>query len=324
MKSSIRWDDALVSAIHDVTPTVREFTLQPTNGALPHEPGAHLQVQLLIDGRVHTRSYSLIGEGRDGGYRIAVKQLPQGRGGSMAMWRLGVGERLRISEPQNHFPLDAEPGAVLLVAGGIGVTPMVSMAQSLARRGPWLRMVYAARAPSELAYRTELQRALGERLQCVVRSQGESLDLGAEISALPEGGQMFVCGPVTLLDAARRAWRDAGRPIADLRYETFGSSGRFAPQAFRVRVPRHGLDFTVGADTSLLDALEQQGVQAMHDCRRGECGLCAVDVLALNGEIDHRDVFLSDAEKESGRRICVCVSRVVGEITLDSAWRPDR
>jgi vanillate O-demethylase ferredoxin subunit len=235
-----------------------------------------------------------------------------------------VGERLRIIEPQNHFPLDAEPGAVLLVAGGIGVTPMVSMAQSLARRGPWLRMVYAARAPSELAYRTELQRALGERLQCVVRSQGESLDLGAEISALPEGGQMFVCGPVTLLDAARRAWRDAGRPIADLRYETFGSSGRFAPQAFRVRVPRHGLDFTVGADTSLLDALEQQGVQAMHDCRRGECGLCAVDVLALNGEIDHRDVFLSDAEKESGRRICVCVSRVVGEITLDSAWRPDR
>ena len=126
-----------------------------------------------------------------------------------------------------------------------------------------------------------------------------------------------------MLDAVRRAWEASGRAPADLRYETFGSSGRFAPQPFRVRIPRHALDITVLADCSLLDALEQAGVQTLSDCKRGECGLCAVDVLGVEGEVDHRDVYLSEHEKQENRRICACVSRVVGSITLDSAWRPD-
>jgi vanillate O-demethylase ferredoxin subunit len=126
-----------------------------------------------------------------------------------------------------------------------------------------------------------------------------------------------------MLDAARAAWEHSGRPAADMRYETFGSSGRFAPQPFRVRIPRHALDITVPADCSLLDALEQAGVQTLSDCKRGECGLCAIDVVAVNGQVDHRDVYLSEHEKLENKRICACVSRVVGEITLDSAWRPD-
>jgi vanillate O-demethylase ferredoxin subunit len=134
---------------------------------------------------------------------------------------------------------------------------------------------------------------------------------------------MYVCGPVPMLDAARHAWEAAGRPAADLRYETFGNSGRFAPQAFRVRIPRHTLDIMVPAGCSLLDALEQAGVEAVSDCRRGECGLCTLDVLALDGEIDHRDVFLSEHEKQGNTRLCACVSRVVGSVTLDSSYRPD-
>jgi ferredoxin len=133
---------------------------------------------------------------------------------------------------------------------------------------------------------------------------------------------MYVCGPVPLLDAARHAWEASGRPAAGLRYETFGNSGRFAPQAFHVRIPRHALDITVPADCSLLDALERAGVEAVFDCRRGECGLCTLDVLALDGEIDHRDVFLSAHEKQRNTRLCACVSRVVGSVTLDSSYRP--
>jgi ferredoxin len=94
-------------------------------------------------------------------------------------------------------------------------------------------------------------------------------------------------------------------------------------QAFEVRIPRHELSIQVPAESSLLEALEAAGVQTLWDCRRGECGLCAMDVLAVDGEIDHRDVFLSEQEKREGRRICACVSRAVGSITLDSAWRPD-
>ncbi|MFN3569170.1 MAG: 2Fe-2S iron-sulfur cluster-binding protein, partial [Polaromonas sp.] len=104
---------------------------------------------------------------------------------------------------------------------------------------------------------------------------------------------------------------------------TFGSSGRFAAQAFRVQVPRHHVDIMVPAGSTLLDALESAGVETLSDCRRGECGLCAMDVLALDGEADHRDVFLSEHEKQQNSRICACVSRVVGSVTLDSSYRPE-
>ena len=90
-----------------------------------------------------------------------------------------------------------------------------------------------------------------------------------------------------------------------------------------MRIPRHRLDIVVPADTSLLDALDAAGVWTIADCKRGECGLCAMDVLAVAGDIDHRDVFLSDDEKQRDTRICTCVSRVVGDITLDSSYRPD-
>ena len=90
-----------------------------------------------------------------------------------------------------------------------------------------------------------------------------------------------------------------------------------------MRIPRHNLAITVAAGSTLLEALEGAGVQTLWDCRRGECGLCAMDVLAVDGEIDHRDVFLSEHEKQAGSRICACVSRAVGTITLDSAWRPE-
>ncbi len=324
MQASPQWIEARVLDTREITPTVREIALQPLDGGvMPHQPGGHLQLQVLVQGRPQTRSYSLVGAPDGQAWRIAVKRLEQGRGGSLAMWRLQSGDRLRLTPPQNHFPLDLQASAYLLVAGGIGVTPMLLMAQTLAQRKAAVRMLLGARSDEELAYQAPLRALLGERLQCLVSGRGQHIDFGAEIAALPLGAQMYVCGPAPMLDAARRAWANAARPAADLRYETFGSSGRFAPQAFRVQVPRHGLDITVPADCSLLDALDAAGVQTISDCKRGECGLCALDVLAVDGEIDHRDVFLSEHEKAANQRICSCVSRVVGSITLDSAWRPD-
>jgi ferredoxin-NADP reductase len=327
MRTANNWFEASVHALRDVTPTVREITLKPANGALQHQAGGHLQMQVMVGvgsaARPNTRSYSLIGLPDGEFYRIAVKRLDDGRGGSKAMWQLAVGDRLRISEPQNHFPLDLAAPAYLLVAGGIGVTPMVGMAQVLAKRDAPVSMLFGARTQAELAYLEPLQTVLKDHIKSAIAEKGEFIDFDAEIAKLPPKALMYVCGPVPMLDAARKAWAKAGRPIADLRYETFGSSGRFAPQAFRVKIPRHNLDITVPADHGLLDELEMAGVQAIYDCRRGECGLCAMDVISVNGEIDHRDVFLSDEEKASNKRICVCVSRVVGEITLDSAYRAE-
>lgn len=321
MKSSQTWVDAHVQSIRDLTPTVREFSIRPTEGPLPYAPGSHLQLEVMVHGRPQVRSYSLVGAPDGECYRIAVKRLDDGKGGSLAMWRLAQGDRLRISEPQNHFPLAWDAPACLLVAGGIGITPLVGIAQALLARGARLRMVYGARSADELAYAGELTQALGDAL---VTSVGQKIEFAAEIASLPAGTQLYVCGPAHMLDAVRRAWALAGRPMADLRYETFGSSGRFAPQAFRLQIPRHQLDIMVPADCSLLDALEGAGVQTLHECKRGECGLCAMDVVAVDGAIDHRDVYLSEHEKQANSRICACVSRVVGSVTLDSAWRPDK
>lgn len=323
MRSTSTWTDAVIQSFRDITPTVREFTLQPAGGVLSYAPGAHLQVQVLVNGKPQTRSYSLVGQADGAVYRVAVKRLEDGRGGSVALWHLAAGDRLRITEPQNHFSLDLTAPAYLLVAGGIGVTPLVLMAQTLAQRGAKVKFLYGARNPDELAYASLLRDSLGEAFTPFAASNGAPIDFPAEIAALPAGAQLYLCGPAPMLDAARRAWAASGRPVADLRYETFGSSGRFAPEAFQVQIPRQKINITVPADCSLLDAIEMAGVQTLSNCRRGECGLCAMDVLAVEGEIDHRDVFLSEHEKQQNTRICVCVSRVVGNITLDSAYRPE-
>ncbi len=328
MRSTQTWQQATVVATRDLTPTVREFEIRPAQGqAAAWEPGAHLQMQLLVNGQVQVRSYSLVGLPDGNHYRIAVKRMDDGRGGSLAMWRLAAGDRLQISEPQNHFYLELSAPHYLLVAGGIGITPLVMMAQQLKthaqKTGATLRMLYGARTEEELAFLPLLRETLGDSLQTFVAGRGENMDIAAEVAALPAGAQLYTCGPVPMLEAIKLAWAAAGRPPAGLRFETFGSSGRFAAQAFRVLVPRQNIDITVPADTTLLDALESAGVETLWDCRRGECGLCAMDVLALDGQADHRDVFLSAHEKQENRRICACVSRVVGSVTLDSAWRAD-
>ena len=328
MKSNQTLYPATLVALRDVTPTVREFEIRTAHGMPAYwQAGAHLQMQVLVNGQSQIRSYSLVGLPDGQCFRIAVKRMDGGRGGSHAMWQLAVGDSLQISDAQNHFQLDLSAPHYLLIAGGIGITPLVMMAQQLAayakKSGATLRMLYGARTQDELAFLPLLRETLGESLRTIVADRGEIPDFAAAISALPAGGQLYTCGPVPMLEAIRKAWADAGRPLSELRFETFGSSGRFAAQAFRVQVPRHHIDIMVPADTTLLDALESAGVEALADCRRGECGLCAMDVLGVDGEIDHRDVFLSEHEKQQNTRICACVSRVVGALTLDSSYRPE-
>jgi ferredoxin-NADP reductase len=328
MKHSQVWQQATVVATEDITPTVRQFLLRPASGQAPRwEGGAHLQVQVAVNGQLQMRHYSLVGSSDGVHWRIAVKRMDGGPGGSAAMWTLQVGDSLPVSGPHNHFALDLSAPAYLLIAGGIGITPLVAMAQRVAAlsqaKGTPVRMLYGARTADELAFAGTLREALGERVQTFVAADGENMDFAAEIAALPPKAQLYTCGPVPMLEAIRKAWLANGRRLAELRFETFGSSGSFAAQVFRVQIPRHQLDIMVPADTTLLDALEQAGIDTISDCRRGECGLCVMDVLAVQGEMDHRDVFLSAHEKQQNTRMCVCVSRVVGELTLDSAWRPD-
>ena len=313
-----------VRAIHEAATDVRLFELVPETGAAtPYPAGSHLTVTLALGDRTLTRSYSLIGEEpADGAWRIAVKRVSPSRGGSAAMWALDAGTMLSVTEPQSHFDLALGRSGYLLLAGGIGITPLVGMAERLVRLGHRPRLVYAARTRSQMAFLDRLQTLLGDQLTLIVDDEGGRLDLAGEIARLQDDGEIYMCGPAGMMAAAQAAWHAAGRPPTRLRFETFGSSGTRPAVPFTVHVRDHGRDVQVPPDRSLLDALADEGIELAYDCLRGECGLCVVEVAGPAGALDHRDVFLSAEQKRAGTKLCACVSRADGEITIDTGYRP--
>ena len=318
MAELIEWGPATLRGVRDLTADIRLFEIEPAVPVRAVAPGSHLSLLLPIGAGSDVRSYSIVSV-TEGVVRIAVKLLPESRGGSAYMWSLAAGARLTVSRPRNHFPLGRDAGDYLLVAGGIGITPIHGMALALVEAGLPVRVLYGVRDLADAAFAEELRGLLGDRL---VVTAGSPLDLDAAIAALAPGGELYVCGPIGMLEAAKRAWKTSGRPVAKLRFETFGSSGRYATEAFTVSIPRLGVEVEVPRTMSLLDALEGAGVQMIYHCRRGECGLCALPIVGLEGVVDHRDVFFTEAEKDENSSLCTCVSRVTGGVlTLDVGSR---
>ena len=317
--------EARVRAVRDVASDVRMIEIEPSIGVRPYASGSHLDLAVDIDGLPDVRSYSLVGEGPvDDAYRIAVKEIHDSRGGSVWVRALEAGAAVAVSEPQSNFELQYGRSEYLLVAGGIGITPILGMAHALERHGRPFRLLYAAHTREQMPFVEELSDLLGDRLELFVSADGNRLDVGSEIERLHADGELYLCGPMRLRDDARHEWSRRERRPDRLQFETFASGGAFAPEEFRVRVRDAGCELTVRANRTLLDALRDEGVDMMWDCLRGECGLCAATVVGIEGELDHRDVFLSDEEKDEGGAIITCVSRAVGgAIAIDTGFRPD-
>ncbi|HZR76005.1 PDR/VanB family oxidoreductase [Bradyrhizobium sp.] len=321
MTKATAWRSAHLHAVRDLTHDVRLFEIEPEGAFVGAAPGSHIDVIVPNDGKPLVRSYSLVGPCTDGRYRIAVKRLAFSRGGSAGMWRIKPGERLAISAPGNSFELSYGRSEYLLLAGGIGITPIYTMALALKQAGANFRVLYGARSRRDLALADELARQIGERLRLFVDDEQQAIDMSGEIARLDSHGELYICGPFGMLEAAKRLWRDSARPATQLRYETFGNSGS-AANPFKIRIPRLGLEIDVPADRSMLEALEDAGVDMIFGCRRGECGLCALPILDAPVTVDHRDVFFSPDERTANTKLCTCVSRVAGGcITLDT---PDR
>ncbi len=312
----------VVRATRNLTPAIRLIEIEPMDGFVPPTPGSHIDFSVMIGDRPDVRSYSVVGPCADGIYRIAVKRLEASRGGSAYMWSLAAGSRLPHSAPGNHFGLALGRPDYLLLAGGIGITPIFSHALALAHAGVHFRLIYASRSQSDLALAEELREQIGDRLEIVLSEERGRVDIAGEIAKLDAEGEFYVCGPIGMLEAAKQAWAASGRPKDRLRFETFGASGRWPAVPFTLKIPRLGKAIHVPATQSMLDALEAAGVEMIFDCLRGECGLCALPILGVVGVVDHRDVFFSEAEKAANVKLCTCVSRVYGsEITLDTADR---
>jgi len=318
------WTQARVINITDVAANVRLFELEPEKGAIPYSVGAHIDVSVLINGLSTIRSYSLVGgyTQADGRYCIGVKRLPASRGGSTFMWSLTPGAQLTVSQPKNQFQLTYGRPFYTLLAGGIGITPLYGMALELARNGANFHLLYAGSSRCEMPFLDNLRSILGQRLSVFVSDEGQRVDVTEVVSNIEAGTQLYVCGPLSMLDAVRHAWQERDLPVGDLRYECFAASGQFAATQFQVSVPRFGKKVTVGANQTMLDALIQAGIDVMSDCELGECGLCVVDVLSFSGVVDHRDVFFSDEQKAVNKKMCACVSRIAsGDVVIDTAYR---
>ncbi|WP_429316361.1 PDR/VanB family oxidoreductase [Paraburkholderia sp. GAS448] len=317
-----------VSAIGAPTALIKSFTLEAADGArLPgYEPGAHLQVEIpsSAGGVPQWRSYSLINldpsvdpRAGVGAYRLGVRREDEGRGGSRHMHALEVGDTLNVRAPASHFPL-AGPPRVLLIAGGIGVTPIASMAAELAAQQRDFELHFSGRTRDALPFVEELRALAGERLMLHTDDDPATrLEIDALLDHAQVNQPIYVCGPAGMIDAVLASARKRGWHECDLHYELFAEA---APQegdtAFEVELKSSGKRLTVPAGKSLLDTLLENGTDVMYDCRAGYCGLCSTRV--CSGEIDHRDTYLSDADKTGGKVMQVCVSRSKrGHLVLD-------
>jgi ferredoxin-NADP reductase len=324
MRFRNNWIEAKVLTIEDKTANVRQITLKPINGAESFTVGSHIDVSVIINEKPEIRSYSLIGtQPTEGGYTIAVKRLEASRGGSKYMWSLEVGNQVSISQPTNHFELSYGASDYLLIAGGIGITPLVGMAEELMRKNQAkVSMIYVGTNQSEMPYIARLKAILGNNLQLHFSDTNGIFDVTKILEYTNENTGVYLCGPLGFMNAIRKVWENSPFQNANLRYETFGASGLFAPQVFNVKLPRYNLEIEVAENQSLLKALEQAGIEVMYDCQKGECGLCQVNILECTGAIDHRDFFFSEKQKQQNNKMCACVSRVAnGNLVIDTSYR---
>jgi vanillate O-demethylase ferredoxin subunit len=274
----------------------------------PFEPGAHLEVHL-SNGLI--RHYSLTNDWRERDrYVIGVARVADSRGGSSLIHAsIRAGAQLTIRGPINNFALDPKAERFLFIAGGIGITPIMSMVRWCVASGkPW-RLIYAARSRQRAAFYEELCGLARDRAQFHFDDEcGQVLDVAQAIAGWNEGEWVYCCGPAPLMDSVKAL--TAHLPAGTVRFEWFTTPETDEAQesnAFKVRLERSGAEFDIPEGKSILEVLEENGIEHPFSCREGLCGTCLTSV--LSGEPDHRDYVLTDEERASGKLMTICCSR---------------
>jgi vanillate O-demethylase ferredoxin subunit len=275
----------------------------------PFTAGAHLDVEL---GPGLVRQYSLCNDPRRrDAYQLAVMREPASRGGSgILIDEVHEGDDLRVSEPRNHFALEPSARHSVLVAGGIGITPILCMAERLSHAGQPFELHYAARSQERAAFVDRIRSsAFADKVRFYFSDGGARLDLAAILQKPLPGAHLYVCGPPRLIEAALATAKAQGWPSSRVHREFFtppedthGPAG-----AFQIRLASSGQVLDVPADRSITDVLAEHGIVLPTSCEQGVCGTCLTRV--LEGEPDHRDVFLTEAEQALGDQMTPCCSR---------------
>jgi vanillate monooxygenase ferredoxin subunit len=298
---------------------IASFELARADGGhLPaFSAGSHIDVHL-PGGLV--RQYSLCNhEGEQHRYRIAVLRDPSTRGGSAGMHdQVREGDELQISEPRNHFPLVHAP-RTLLFAGGIGITPLLCMAQRLAALGAEFTLHYCTRSAAKTAFRDEIAASrFADRVQFHFDDgdAAQKLQLAAALGAADAGTHVYVCGPTGFIDFVVAGARAAGFTPEQIHLEYFGAAPQdtAGDRAFDVKIASTGQVVNVGAQQTVVQALAAAGIEILTSCEQGVCGTCITRV--LDGQCDHRDLYFTDEEKARNDQFTPCCSRAAGPMLV--------
>ncbi|MFI9583535.1 PDR/VanB family oxidoreductase [Streptomyces sp. NPDC052236] len=314
--------ELIVAARSEEAEGVVSLTLRhPSGGRLPGwEPGAH--VDLLLDdcgspGLTLTRQYSLCGDPADRtAWQVAVGREPAGRGGSAYVHdKLTEGSSVRVRGPRNNFAL-LPAARYLFVAGGIGITPILPMTAAAEAAGADWTLLYGGRTRGSMAFTGRLA-AYGEKVTIAPADETGLLDLASYLGSPAPDTLVYCCGPEPLLNAAEEqcgTW-----PAGALHVERFtarAADPEAASDSFELELLQSGLTLTVPADRSILQTVEDAGVQVLFSCTEGTCGTCETDI--VEGEADHRDSVLTAEEQAANESMMICVSRCRGpRLVLD-------
>lgn len=301
--------DAIVDRVETVADRVVSLVIRRLDGRHFHDwdPGSHIDVHV-GDGLV--RQYSLCSSPDDLSHlRIGVLHTPDSRGGSRQVHEtFAQGSPITISVPRNNFPL-VDSRKYLFIAGGIGITPIIPMIEAAEREGREWRLVYGGRSHTTMAFAQQLLDRYGpERVAIAAEDASGRLDLEALLS-LPRAHMLvYACGPSGMLNAIEEYCM--GWPPGALHVERFVAAALDAggsTEPFEVELVRTGTTIPVESGTTVLEAVESAGVRVLSSCRVGLCGTCETRV--ISGDIEHRDAVLTDADRDAGDVMLVCVSR---------------
>ncbi|MDD2055321.1 PDR/VanB family oxidoreductase [Pseudomonas putida] len=301
-----------VARIETVTPEIKRFTLVSPDGA--HLPafsgGSHVVVLIANERNTLRNPYSLLSSPYDTScYQIAVRRVVDGRGGSNALHdRVSEGELIEVTPPVNLFPLVKQARLHLFIAGGVGITPMISQLEELRLSQVPFELHYAVRGEAHAQLGLELQAIYGEQVHLYRKGVEARLDIAAVLANRPLGSHVYACGPDSMIDATLACARSLGWTDSHVHFERFleQSSGG---EAFSFTLGRSGATIEVSPDQSMLEAVEAAGYSLPYLCRGGACGHCETVVLELDGELLHSDDWLCEEDRLANQKIMPCVSR---------------